>query len=393
MNMLVFGLLGLIACGDKEDNTEDTSNNGSNTDTADNPDVEEAVSYCEFLESEVVDPMGSNGEYSCPAISVLPSGLAIVMATEATEGKTWLGIWGNTRDFYDIADTGTPGNCDVTSELTTGSDGVAYMTGTFIDRNTDPISTHVVTDKFEEFRVYEGFYNDRHVQSLKRDAIGHMHALNWTSNGWINYRTDRTVISALSETERDSVGESTGEGRIAAELDGPDVHIAWVNKDGMLQASIRDGFEIWRHEDIPTPSTPKGQPKIALTSDSTRWVTWNAPIDGTSSEIYVANDASGSWESSIIDVTAADSEPRIKVDSAERPHVLWHHNIIEDGAITDTILRHAVLVDGVWSISDGPSSEGYIDFDWGDQEIPQILSNEPSADGKRILHSQVVCEF
>ena len=43
MNMLLFGLLGLIACGDKEDNTEDTSNNGNNTDTAENPDVEEEV--------------------------------------------------------------------------------------------------------------------------------------------------------------------------------------------------------------------------------------------------------------------------------------------------------------------------------------------------------------
>ena len=300
-----------------------------------------------------------------------------------------MGIWGNTRDFFDIADTGTPVGDDVTSELTTGSDGVAYMTGTFIDRNTDPISTNVVTDKLE--RVYEGFYDQRHVQSLKRDAIYHMHALSWTSSGWINYRTDRTVISALSETEMDSVGESTGEGRIAAELDGPDVHIAWVNKDGMLQASIRDGFEIWRHEDIPTPSTPKGQPKIALTSDSTRWVTWNAPVDDTSSEIYVANDASNSWESSILDETTADSEPRIKVDSAERPHILWHHNIIEDGSITDTILKHAVLVDGVWSVTDGPSSEGYIDFDPPEtKRWSQILSNEPSTNGKRILHSQVV---
>ena len=62
----------------------------------------------------------------------------------------------------------------------------------------------------------------------------------------------------------DSVGESTGEGRIAAELDGPDVRTAWVNKDGMLQASIRDGFEIWRHEDIPTPGTLTVNPRLPL---------------------------------------------------------------------------------------------------------------------------------
>ena len=99
MNMLLFGLLGLIACGDKEDNTEDTANNENSndentTDTTDNPGVEEVVSYCEFLPSEVVDPMGNNGEYSCPAISVLPSGLAVVMATEATEGKNVVGNMG-----------------------------------------------------------------------------------------------------------------------------------------------------------------------------------------------------------------------------------------------------------------------------------------------------------
>ena len=49
MNMHFFGLLGLIACGDKEDNTEDTANNENSNDentadTADNPGVEEVVS-------------------------------------------------------------------------------------------------------------------------------------------------------------------------------------------------------------------------------------------------------------------------------------------------------------------------------------------------------------
>ena len=73
-------------------NIYENSNDENTTDTADNPGVEEVVSYCEFLPSEVVDPMGNNGEYSCPAISVLPSGLAVVMATEATEGKTWMRI-------------------------------------------------------------------------------------------------------------------------------------------------------------------------------------------------------------------------------------------------------------------------------------------------------------
>ena len=81
---------------------------------------------------------------------VLPSGLA-VMATEATEGKTWLNM-GNTRDFFDIADTG---NSEIGCHLRVNDRIGWWRIPDNIDRNSDPISTNAVI--FEEFRVYEGF--------------------------------------------------------------------------------------------------------------------------------------------------------------------------------------------------------------------------------------------
>ena len=92
MRPVFFCLIGVLACSDNPEKTTHTAEESTDTAEESSPD-EVSSSNCAFYDVETLDIAGNNGEYICPAISVAPGGAAVIFATEAKEGKTWLGIW------------------------------------------------------------------------------------------------------------------------------------------------------------------------------------------------------------------------------------------------------------------------------------------------------------
>ena len=132
---------------------------------------------------------------------------------------------------------------------------------------------------------------------------------------------------------------------------------------------------------------------VGVASDGSRWVAWNSPAsESDSNEILIATEASGSWTTTTLESSAASTAPRIEVDGADRPHVMWHRERTSQSSDVEHVLVHAVLVDGAWNITEGPTGRGTIDMDWGPEDTLHIVTTDANESRQEVVYTELTCD-
>jgi len=108
---------------------------------------------------------------------------------------------------------------------------------------------------------------------------------------------------------------------------------------------------------------------------------------GDYGHINIAYESGGVWTASTIDNRAANTEPRLEVDSEGRPHVMWQRVVG-----SSSTLIHGVLVDDTWVTTEGPDSTSWIDMDWGPDDTLHVVTREQHAVDQHALYTRLVCD-